>query len=121
MCFEHTKIYFYGVMQLFNGPQNKVPAYLGGVSVCVCFMVAVVSLGLSLLIVPRQVMPWTGLLLMYEWTYTIFFILFGGYLRLIYQWGKMVGSRVASSLSDPGSSDHDSEKRMFFKSEAVFH
>lgn len=102
-------------MQLLNGAQNKVPAYLGGVSVCVCFMVAVVSLGLSLLIVPRQVMPWTGLLLMYEWTYTIFFILFGGYLRLIYQWGKMVGSRVASSLSD-----HDSEKRMFFNSEASF-
>ncbi|KAL9320398.1 hypothetical protein ACSQ67_012237 [Phaseolus vulgaris] len=96
---------------LLHGAQNKVPAYLGGLSVCVCFMVAVVSLGLSLLIVPRQVMPWTGLLLMYEWTYTIFFILFGGYLRLIYQWGKIVGSRVASSLSDPGSSNHDSEKR----------
>lgn len=98
------------IHQLINGAQYKVPSYLGGVSVCVCFMVAVVSLGLALLIVPRQVMPWTGLLLMYEWTFTIFFILFGGYIRLVYQWGKIVGSRVASSLSHPESSDHDSEK-----------
>ena len=75
-------------------------------------MVAAVSLGLALLIVPQQVMPWTGLLLMYEWTFTIFFILFGGYIHLIYQWGKIVGSRVASSLSQPGS-DYDSEKCMF--------
>ncbi|KAL3030588.1 hypothetical protein AAZX31_03G228600 [Glycine max] len=97
------------VHQLLNGAQNKVPAYLGGISVCVCFMVAVVSLGLALLIVPQQVMPWTGLLLMYEWTFTIFFILFGGYIHLIYQWGKIVGSRAASSLSQPGS-DYDSEK-----------
>ncbi|KAG5044408.1 hypothetical protein JHK87_008323 [Glycine soja] len=97
------------VHQLLNGAQNKVPAYLGGISVCVCFMVAAVSLGLALLIVPQQVMPWTGLLLMYEWTFTIFFILFGGYIHLIYQWGKIVGSRVASSLSQPGS-DYDSEK-----------
>ncbi|TKY61356.1 Inositol phosphorylceramide glucuronosyltransferase 1 [Spatholobus suberectus] len=99
------------IHQLLNGAQYKVPAYLGGVSVCVCFMVAVVSLGLALLIVPRQVMPWTGLLLMYEWTFAIFFVLFGGYIRLIYQWGKIVGSRVASSVSHPESSDYDSEKR----------
>ena len=75
-------------------------------------MAAVVSLGLALLIIPRQVMPWTGLLLMYEWTFTIFFILFGGYLHLIYQWGKIVASKAASSLSQPGSSDYDSGKRM---------
>ncbi|KAJ1385110.1 Nucleotide-diphospho-sugar transferase [Sesbania bispinosa] len=95
------------VHQLLNGAQYKVPAYLGGISVSVCFMAAVVSLGLALLIVPRQVMPWTGLLLMYEWTFTIFFILFGGYLHLIYQWGKFVASRAAA----PGSLDYDSGKR----------
>ncbi|RYQ91037.1 hypothetical protein Ahy_B09g096909 isoform B [Arachis hypogaea] len=60
--------------ELFNGAQYKVPAYLGGVSVCVCFMATVVSLGLAFLLVPRQVTPWTGLLLMYEWTFTIFII-----------------------------------------------
>lgn len=68
--------------------QPKLPAYLGGVSVIICFVAAAVALLLSLSIVPRQVMPWTGLLLMYEWTFTIFFLLFGGYLHLIYQWGK---------------------------------
>ncbi|KAK7258665.1 hypothetical protein RIF29_24247 [Crotalaria pallida] len=97
--------------QLLNGAQHKVPAYLGGISVGVCLTVAVVSIGLALLIVPRQVMPWTGLLLMYEWTFTIFLILFGGYLHLIYQWGKIVASQAASSMSLPGSSDYDSGKR----------
>ncbi|KAJ1409367.1 Nucleotide-diphospho-sugar transferase [Sesbania bispinosa] len=58
----------------------------------------------------RQVTPWTGLLLMYEWTFTIFFILFGGYLNLIYHWGKIMASRAPSSLSHPGSSDDDSGK-----------
>ncbi|XP_061340437.1 inositol phosphorylceramide glucuronosyltransferase 1-like isoform X1 [Gastrolobium bilobum] len=99
------------IHQLLNGAKYKIPAYLGCISVCVCFMAAVVSLGVALLIVPRQVMPWTGLLLIYEWTFTIFFLLFGGYLHLIYQWGKIVASRAASSLSRPESSDYDSGKR----------
>ncbi|KAB2058845.1 hypothetical protein ES319_A11G262000v1 [Gossypium barbadense] len=45
-----------------NNP-TKVPVYLGGISVFVCFMAAVVSLGISITIVPQQVMPWTGLFL----------------------------------------------------------
>ncbi|CAL0308814.1 unnamed protein product [Lupinus luteus] len=97
--------------QLLNGAQHKVPAYLGGISVGVCLLVAVMSIGLAISIIPRQVMPWTGLLLMYEWTFTIFLILFGGYLHLIYRWGKIVASRAASSLSFPVSSDYDSGKR----------
>ncbi|XP_004494729.1 inositol phosphorylceramide glucuronosyltransferase 1-like [Cicer arietinum] len=99
------------IHQLLNGSQHKVPAYLGGISVCVCLVAAVVSLGLGLLIVPRQVMPWTGLLLMYEWTFTMFIISFGGYLHLVYQWGKFVASRAAASLSHPESLDYDSGKR----------
>nr|AFK39755.1 unknown [Lotus japonicus] len=99
------------IQQFLSGAQSKVPAYLGGISVGVCFISAAVSLGLALSIVPRQVMPWTGLLLMYEWTFTIFVILFGGYLHLIYHWGRVVASRAASSLSDPESSDYDSGKR----------
>ncbi|KAK7269164.1 hypothetical protein RIF29_21880 [Crotalaria pallida] len=97
--------------QLLNGAQYKVPAYLGGISVCICLMDAVVSLGLAFLIVPRQVTPWTGLLLTYEWTFTIFFILFGGYLHLICEWGKIMASRAALSLSHPESFDDDSGKR----------
>ncbi|TYJ11336.1 hypothetical protein E1A91_A11G269600v1 [Gossypium mustelinum] len=42
-----------------NNP-TKVPVYLGGISVFVCFMAVVVSLGISITIVPQQVMPWTG-------------------------------------------------------------
>ncbi|RZB87585.1 Inositol phosphorylceramide glucuronosyltransferase 1 [Glycine soja] len=95
---------------LINGVQYKVPAYLGSISVCGCLLVAVVSLGLSIFIVPRQVAPWIGLLLMYEWTFTIFFILFGGYLNLIYHRGRIIASQMPSSLSHPESSDDDSEK-----------
>ncbi|KAI8011094.1 Inositol phosphorylceramide glucuronosyltransferase 1 [Camellia lanceoleosa] len=70
--------------QFPNGLQSKVPMFLGGLSVFVCFVAAFISLALALLIVPRQVMPWTGMLLMYEWTFMIFFLLFGSYLHLIY-------------------------------------
>ncbi|KAG5047258.1 uncharacterized protein LOC114414212 [Glycine soja] len=34
-------------LELLNGAQNKVPAYLGGIFVCVSFVVALVSLGHS--------------------------------------------------------------------------
>ncbi|XP_042513003.1 inositol phosphorylceramide glucuronosyltransferase 1-like [Macadamia integrifolia] len=96
--------------QFSNGAQSKIPAYLGGASVFVCFISAVVSLALAVAVVPRQVMPWTGLLLMYEWTFTIFFILFGGYLHFIYQWGKMMVAQAGCYPSHPESSDYDSGK-----------
>ncbi|XP_043710346.1 inositol phosphorylceramide glucuronosyltransferase 1-like isoform X1 [Telopea speciosissima] len=90
-----------------NGIQSKVPAYLVGVSVFICFISAVVSLALALVVVPRQVMPWTGLLLLYEWTFTIFFILFGSYLHLIYLWGKMTAAQAGSYPAHHESSDYD--------------
>ncbi|XP_031283835.1 inositol phosphorylceramide glucuronosyltransferase 1 isoform X1 [Pistacia vera] len=93
-----------------NGAQLKVPGYLGGISIFVCFMVALLSLGLSFAIVPRQVMPWTGLLLVYEWTFTLFFLLFGGFLHLIYQWGRTVAFQAGSSSSHGDSFDDDSGK-----------
>ncbi|WVY97842.1 hypothetical protein V8G54_029993 [Vigna mungo] len=96
--------------QLIEGAQNKVPAYLGIISVCVCLLAAVVSLGLAFLIVPRQVAPWTGFLLVYEWIFTIFITLFGSYLNLIYHWGKIMASHTPSSLTHPESSDEDSGK-----------
>ncbi|KAK8651089.1 hypothetical protein V6N13_140703 [Hibiscus sabdariffa] len=40
--------------------ETKVPHYLGWISTLVCFLAAVVSLGIGIAIVPRQVMPWTG-------------------------------------------------------------
>ncbi|OIT30994.1 PREDICTED: inositol phosphorylceramide glucuronosyltransferase 1-like [Nicotiana attenuata] len=83
----------------------KVPAFLGAISVCCCFAAALVSLGLPLLIIPRQVMPWTGLLLMYEWTFTLFFLLFGSYLHLVYQWGRVAANQSGLPVSldyEPG-------------------
>jgi hypothetical protein len=93
--------------QLSNAARSKVPFYLGGVSICVCFMVGLMSVGLALSLVPRQVSPWTGMVLMYEWTFTIFILLFGAYLRLIRVWGNMVANQLVSLSSE---SDYDSEK-----------
>ncbi|KAJ6360042.1 hypothetical protein OIU85_004813 [Salix viminalis] len=90
--------------------QSKVPAYLGGVSIFMCFMAVLLALALGLSIVPRQVMPWTGLFLMYEWTFTIFFLLFGGFLHLIYLWGKRMATQAASLSSPPDSLAYDSRK-----------
>ncbi|XP_042516337.1 inositol phosphorylceramide glucuronosyltransferase 1-like isoform X2 [Macadamia integrifolia] len=90
-----------------NGIQSKVPPYLVGASVFICFISAVVSLALALAVVPRQVMPWTGLLLLYEWTFIIFFILFGSYLHLIYRWGKMTAAQAGSYPAHSESSDYD--------------
>ncbi|KAK6232906.1 hypothetical protein SCA6_002979 [Theobroma cacao] len=90
--------------------QFPVPAYLGGISVFVCFVAAVVSLGIALSIVPRQVMPWTGLLLMYEWTFTIFFLLFGAFLHLTHQWGRRTATQLGSFSSRTDSFDFDSTK-----------
>lgn len=84
--------------------------FLGGLSVFTCFAAAVVSLALALAVVPRQVMPWTGLILMYEWTFTLFFLLFGSYLHLIYKWGIMKANQVGSFASRPGSCDYDLQK-----------
>lgn len=101
-----------------------MPVFLGGFSVFICFATFVVSLALALAIVPRQVMPWTGLILMYEWTFTLFFLLFGSYLHLIYNWGKMKANQVGSFASRPGSLDNDFEKgwliSVLHKSNVVF-
>lgn len=96
--------------QYSNGAHSKVPVFLGWMSVCFCFMATLVSLALALSIVPRQVMPWTGLLLMYEWTFTIFFVLFGGYLHLINIWGNTVANQAGSISSRLGDFDYDSGK-----------
>lgn len=96
--------------EFLNGAHSKVPIYLGGISIFICFMAAVVSLALALSIVPRQVTPWTGLLLMYEWTFTIFMLVFGGYLHLVYQWGKIVANQGGSISSRPESADYSTGK-----------
>ncbi|KAF5821742.1 putative glucuronosyltransferase [Helianthus annuus] len=103
--------YYRSFKQFANGARSMVPDYLGGISVLICFVAAVVSLGFGFSVVPRQVKPWTGLILMYEWIFTIFFLLFGCYLHMIYKWGEMVASQTGNR--GPGASDYDSEKGLF--------
>ncbi|CAN4105888.1 unnamed protein product [Withania somnifera] len=91
---------------VLSDQQPKVPAFLGGISVCVCFAAVLVSLGISLVIIPRQVMPWTGLLLMYEWTFTLFFLQFGSYLHFVYQWGKAMANQAGQLRAGSASFDH---------------
>lgn len=109
LYFVFVDVFCCDLKQFSNGANTKVPIYLGGISVFVCFVAAAVSLALALAIVPRQVMPWTGLLLMYEWTFTLFILLFGGYLYLVSIWGKTKAA-VGSFSSDPESLDYDSGK-----------
>ncbi|XP_056168697.1 inositol phosphorylceramide glucuronosyltransferase 1-like [Syzygium oleosum] len=90
--------------QFSHGAPSMIPVYLGGISVIVCFAAAAVSLLLALAVVPRQVIPWTGLLLMYEWTFAVFFVLFRGYLHLVYKLGR------AAAVQKVAHADHESEK-----------
>ncbi|ONK54860.1 uncharacterized protein A4U43_UnF10400 [Asparagus officinalis] len=96
--------------QFSSGTNSKVPAYLGAVSISFCFLAAILSLALAFIVVPRQVMPWTGLLLMYEWTFTTFFIMFGCYLHFVHLWGKATASQAGSSLPRVDSADLESGK-----------
>ncbi|XP_065859050.1 inositol phosphorylceramide glucuronosyltransferase 1-like [Euphorbia lathyris] len=93
---DHIRHLYYKIRP--NG-YAKVPAYLGGVSIIMCFVCALVAFAISLSIVPRQVMPWTGLLLMYEWPFTIFILSFGGFLHFTYSWGKMTAAASQVSVS----------------------
>ncbi|KAF2611368.1 hypothetical protein F2Q70_00007597 [Brassica cretica] len=93
--------------QLHSGnSQSKVPQHLGAVSVVVCFTALLISVGVSFLIVPRQIMPWTGLILVYEWTFTIFFLLFGCFLLLVHQHGKKMAVYTESSTLDGSGKGH---------------
>uniref|UniRef100_A0A1D1YP29 Hexosyltransferase n=1 Tax=Anthurium amnicola TaxID=1678845 RepID=A0A1D1YP29_9ARAE len=96
--------------QFSNAMNPKIPSHLGALSVFICFLVAALSLVLAFMMIPRQVMPWTGLLLMYEWTFTIFFVVFGSFLRLIYQWGRATGNQIGSVLAHSETEDYNSGK-----------
>ncbi|CDY58112.1 BnaA02g35140D [Brassica napus] len=93
--------------QLHGGSaHSKVPQHLGAVSVLFCFISLLISVGTSFVIVPRQIMPWTGLILVYEWTFTIFFLLFGCFLLLVHQHGKKLSVQTESSSLDDSRKGH---------------
>ncbi|XP_020598492.1 inositol phosphorylceramide glucuronosyltransferase 1-like, partial [Phalaenopsis equestris] len=96
--------------QFLNGANSKIPSYLGPTSIFFCFTAALLSLAIAFIIIPRQVTPWTGLLLMYEWTFVIFFILFGTYLRIVYNWGRLSASQAGRAYNQMDSSHYDSGK-----------
>lgn len=78
---------------------TRVVPYLAFWSVCACFSIALLSLGFAFVIVPYQVTPWTGMLLLYEWTFFLFLVIYGIYLEAMYVLGRRSGPGVASSAS----------------------
>ncbi|KAI4980629.1 hypothetical protein ZWY2020_021114 [Hordeum vulgare] len=85
--------------KLSTGAHLKLPSYFGAIAVVVCFICALTSLAFAFLVIP-QVMPWTGLLLMVEWTFVTFFLLFGGYLRFVYNWGSFSANHAGYGSLD---------------------
>lgn len=71
----------------------RVPKHLGISAISVCFFSLFFSLGLAAVLVPSQVMPWTGLLLTYEWTFFTFLMLFWKYLDYVYSLGRNTATR----------------------------
>ncbi|KAM3242333.1 hypothetical protein ACQJBY_054795 [Aegilops geniculata] len=86
--------------KLSTGAHLKLPSYFGAIAVVVCFICALISLAFAFLVIPRQVMPWTGLLLMFEWTFVTFFLLFGSYLRFVYKWGSFSANQTGYGSLD---------------------
>lgn len=77
----------------------KVPTCLGSLSVGACFLSAGIAFGVAMFLIPRQVMPSTGLFLLYEWTFFIFALLYGWYLEAMCMWGRSLGSSITASAS----------------------
>lgn len=82
------------------GASCRVPKYLGMISICVCFLAVFLSFGLAAFIVPRQVMPWTGMVLTYEWTMFMFTLLFGKFLDVVYSYGRTVATNSSSAAEE---------------------
>ncbi|KAL2611443.1 hypothetical protein R1flu_023135 [Riccia fluitans] len=89
---------------------SRLPTYLGSLSVVVCFICALGSMVIAVLLVPRQVMPWTGMILAYEWTFFLFIVLFGKYLDVLYGLGRSSAVAVSSVPSSPDASGYNSGK-----------
>lgn len=79
-----------------------VPHHLRILSIAVCFFSLSVSVGLAATLVPKQVMPWTGLLLTYEWIFFTFLLMFWKYLDYVHSWGRSTATKsltVAEEIS----------------------
>ncbi|OAY67195.1 Inositol phosphorylceramide glucuronosyltransferase 1 [Ananas comosus] len=94
--------------QFSNGMHSKLPPYLGAISILICFTAVAISFGLAFIVIPRQVMPWTGLLLMYEWIFVTFFLMFESYLHVVCYWGNATASQLG--YGNPDSSEYHTGK-----------
>ncbi|KAJ7195395.1 hypothetical protein O6H91_Y511100 [Diphasiastrum complanatum] len=109
--FNHQQLHRNGTGGTFNTLQ--VPAYMGALSICACFFIALLSFGIAMFLIPRQVLPWTGLLLVYEWTFFLFTIIYSKFLEAMFAWGRKLAGAVPLSTSDP-SRQYSFSKAMSF-------
>ncbi|MCO5561676.1 hypothetical protein L7F22_015297 [Adiantum nelumboides] len=77
----------------------KVPSCLGSLSIGACFLCAGVSFGVAMFLIPRQVMPSTGLFLVYEWAFFLFALLYGWFLEAMSMWGRSLGSSITGTVA----------------------
>ncbi|KAJ4774291.1 Hexosyltransferase [Rhynchospora pubera] len=99
----------------FTDRENGSIPPLFGLITSVAWIVSLgTSLGVAFMLIPLQVTPGTCLLLMYELTFTSFFLLFNGYLRLVHRWGSAVGNRAGHD--DPSGKGH---QRYILNSDAI--
>lgn len=96
---SHVRTFWSSVKSLAT-PKFRRPAYNFPLGFSACAILAgTASVCIGLLsalqwIVPRQIVPWKGWILAYEWTMLFITMLFGAYLWLCYGWG---GAAVARS------------------------
>jgi inositol phosphorylceramide glucuronosyltransferase 1 len=81
-------------LQFTDKENGSIPPLFGHITSVAWFVSLGTSLGLAFMLIPVQVTPGTGLLLMYELAFTSFFLLFNGYLRLVQRWGGAVGNQA---------------------------
>eukprot|EP00897_Mesotaenium_endlicherianum_P003673 jgi/Mesen1/3333/ME000191S02472 len=73
-----------------------LPSYLTPVSVALALCFALGAFGAAMWLVS----PWTGLLLVYEWTFYLFTLLLSNYLGLLRHWGRVSNPSPPSSQGE---------------------
>eukprot|EP00249_Psilotum_nudum_P016008 c25608_g1_i1 orf=314-2041(-) len=81
-------------------PYNlRLPPYIGSLSVLACFCATGVAVSTGFILIPRQVMPWTGMLLLYEWTFFLFAVMYRKYLDAMYSLGRRLAAAAFPDVS----------------------
>ncbi|GAQ88435.1 glycogenin [Klebsormidium nitens] len=87
------------------------PPYLESLSVAVCFSAVLLALGTATFLVPRQVPPRTGLLLVYEWLFFVFGVAFAKYLEAVHFWGRSTAAGKGANGAGGRWADESSRGR----------